>query len=368
MKILDRYVVKNFLIGYAISFGVLIGLRVIMDLFVNLDEFTENIDRLDLSSLDVAKNILVFYALNVTLYFRDFAGMITVVAAAFSLGKMVRTNELVAVMASGVSLKRVIAPIVFLALLFTGLLVIDQEVLIPAFSDKLVRSHDSVPGEESYDVWFIGDSEGSLICSQRFDVKTSTLLKPTIIIREKQDGPVPWNVTGWIEAPSAAYDEKADAWMLKDGKYHEKDSLKPVIQINSYSSDLTARDIPIRRKSRNKSMLSWIQLRELASQKSQTKDIAQLFSQMHFHATEPIINFVMLMLCLPVLVCRDPKEMKSAIMASFTMVGVCFLTTFICKLLSTEPVFGRMFPQFWSWLPVFIFAPVAFMKIDSMKT
>jgi lipopolysaccharide export LptBFGC system permease protein LptF len=104
MKILDRYVAKNFLIGYAISFGVLIGLRIIIDLFVNLDEFTEHAD---LGALAVIKNVLSFYCLNITLYFRDFAGMITVVAAAFSLGKMVRSNELVAVMASGVSLKRV---------------------------------------------------------------------------------------------------------------------------------------------------------------------------------------------------------------------------------------------------------------------
>ncbi|GAH27690.1 unnamed protein product, partial [marine sediment metagenome] len=30
MKILDKYIVKNFLIGYVIAFGVLIGLRIIM--------------------------------------------------------------------------------------------------------------------------------------------------------------------------------------------------------------------------------------------------------------------------------------------------------------------------------------------------
>jgi len=102
MKILDRYVMKNFLIGYAIAFCVLIGLRIIIDLFVNLDEFTEHIE---LGTLTVIKNILIFYALNSTLYFRDFAGMITVVAAAFTFNKMVRYNELVAVMASGVSSK-----------------------------------------------------------------------------------------------------------------------------------------------------------------------------------------------------------------------------------------------------------------------
>jgi lipopolysaccharide export system permease protein len=128
VKILDRYVAKNFLTGYCIAFCVLVGLRVIIDLFVNLDEFTEHAD---LATAVVIKNIFTFYLLNSTLYFRDFAGMITVVAAAFSFGKMVRYNELVAVMASGVSLKRMIAPIVFLALILTGVLVIDQEFIIP---------------------------------------------------------------------------------------------------------------------------------------------------------------------------------------------------------------------------------------------
>ena len=61
MKILDRYIVRNFLTGYVISFCVLIGLRIIIDLFVNLDEFTEHAD---LGTFAVIKNILIFYGLN----------------------------------------------------------------------------------------------------------------------------------------------------------------------------------------------------------------------------------------------------------------------------------------------------------------
>ncbi len=197
MKILDRYVAKNFLVGYAIALAVLLGLRIIIDLFVKIDEFTEHAD---LGTTAVLKNILTFYGLNCTLYFRDFAGMITVVAASFSFGKMVRSNELVAVMASGVSLKRVIGPIVFLAVLLTGVLVIDQELIIPHLADKLVRSHDDIPGQESYDVWFIPDGNGSLICSQRFDVETSTLEKPTILLRRPTSRPGVWAVTAWINA------------------------------------------------------------------------------------------------------------------------------------------------------------------------
>lgn len=365
MKILDRYVVKNFLIGYVIAFCVLMGLRIIIDLFVNLDEFTEHAG---LSAVAVTKNILSFYFMHSTLYFRDFAGMITVVAAAFSLGKMVRSNELVAVMASGVSLKRAIAPIVLLALLLTGLLVIDQEFIIPPLGDKLVRGQDAIPGQESYDVWFIGDSSGSLICSQRFDVKTSTLYNPTIIRRSKVPNSPTWEVTGRISAERGVYNPEGGSWTLIGGRSIEKDSERGAQRIASYDSDITPKDIPVRRKSRHKTLLSWSQLAALAAQRTKVKDLAQLYSQMHFHVTDPIINLVMLMISLPILVCRDPKSMKSAVMISFATTAACFVTTFVCKMLATEVVFDRVMPELWAWLPVFIFAPIAFIELDSMKT
>jgi len=365
MKILDKYVAKNFMIGYCIAFCVLIGLRIIIDLFVNLDEFTEHPD---LGSLAVIKNILSFYGLHSTLYFRDFAGMITVVAAAFSLGKMVHSNELVAVMASGISLKRLIAPILLLALLLTGLLVVDQELLIPPLSDKLVRGQDAIPGQESYDVWFITDGNGSLICSQRFDVKTSTLHYPTIIRRRKKANALTWEVIGRISADKALYDPNTEEWILTNGRFTEKDSRKIAQPIPSYESDLTPKDIPVRRKSRHLTLLSSRQLAALAAQKTKIKDRAQLYSQKHFRVTEPIINIAMLMVCLPILVCRDPKSMKSAVIISFGVTTACFITTFVCKMLATEVFFDHVMPPLWAWLPVVIFLPIAFIELDSMKT
>lgn len=376
MRILDRYVVKNFLIGYVIAFCVLIGLRIITDLFVNLDEFTEHAG---LETKAVLKNILLFYCFNCTIYFRDFAGMITAVAAAFSFGKMVRSNELVAVMASGISLKRVIAPIVFLALLLTGLLVIDQELIIPKLADKLVRSHDDLPGQESYDVRFIGDGNGSLICAQRFDVETSTLVKPMILRRKEiASRPGTWEVSGRLTADEAVYNEETGRWDLYSrdpnngerlpyGIYYERSTMKEEA-IVSYRSDLTARDIPIRRKSEHKALLSMRELSALAAQKTQIRGMAQLSSQKHFRITDPIINMAMLMVSLPILVCRDPKSMKSAVMISFAITGACFITTFVCRIFATEVVFDKVVPALWAWLPVFIFMPIAFIELDSMKT
>ncbi|MHC4284899.1 MAG: LptF/LptG family permease [Planctomycetota bacterium] len=365
MKLLDKYIAKNFLISYAIVFCVMIGLRIVIDLFLSLDEFTE---QTDIGTLEIVKNILSFYSLHSTLYFRDFAGMITVFAAVFSLYKMVRTNELVAIMASGVSLKRVIAPIVLLALLLMGLFVIDQELIIPPLSDKLVRSQDDIPGQESYDVWFIMDGKGSLICSQRFDVKTSTLYNPTVIIRSKiPESPI-WRVIGRISAERATDIHNTGKWILINGRFTEKDPRKVAQPRASYTSDITAKDIPVRCKSRHLTLLSSRQLAALAAQRTKIKDRAQLYSQKHFRITEPIINIAMLMVCLPILVCRDPKSMKSAIVISFGVTTACFITTFICKMLATEVFFDHVMPELWAWLPVVIFLPIAFIELDSMKT
>lgn len=367
MKILDRYIAKNFLIGYAIAFSVLIGLRIIIDLFVNLDEFAEHAD---LGTWAVAKNIATFYALNTTLYFRDITGVITVVAAAFSLGRMVRANELVAIIASGVSAKRIVVPILALAVFFTALSVADQEFLIPSVSDKLVREHDDVAGQESYAVLFITDGKGSLICSPRYEVETSTFYEPTIITRRLTDRPGIWEVTGRISADRAVYNYRTGMWDLVGGLFVGTDSTEGTEQRTSYRTpDLLPKDIPVRRKAEYKALLSSWQLAALARQKTKIKDVAQLYSQKHFRITDPIINLTMLMVSLPVLICRDPKAMKSGIIVSFGLTAACFVTTFVCKMLATEVVFAdRVMPELWAWVPVFIFLPVAFIELDSMRT
>jgi hypothetical protein len=61
--------------------------------------------------------------------------------------------------------------------------------------------------------------------------------------------------------------------------------------------------------------------------------------------------------------------MKSAILISFGLTAACVLVTFGCKMLATEEVFfKRIIPEFWAWLPIFIFVPVAFIELDAMKT
>ena len=145
--------------------------------------------------------------------------MITVVAAAFSLGKMTRQNELTAVLASGVSLKRVIAPIILAAALLTGLLVIDQEIFIPQLAEKLVLTRDTLPGQDKFALWFISDKNGSLINSVNFDSGHRHFEKSDYHHSPAQSDSLIWDVTGKISAASATYNEQTQSWDLKDGYF-----------------------------------------------------------------------------------------------------------------------------------------------------
>jgi lipopolysaccharide export system permease protein len=380
MKILDRYIARNFLFGYLIALCVMIGLCLTIDLFVHLDEFSElrgDNPELNLGRMDVVWIVARFYAIRSCLWYKDIAGMIIVVAAVFSLARMTRNNELIAVMASGMSLKRILAPILFLSLLLTGVMVLDQEAAIPRYSYELIRKHDELSYKGVYDIWFIGDDRGSLFCSRKYDESSRTLHEPLIILREPlgNSGEI-FRVTGKIQADTAVYDGQRQGWTLTHGKWmrlseteQELTPPQPLESIDFYPSKLTAADIPVRRREGFKALLSLSQLTELEKNPGTRRtDLAELALQKHSRITDPLVNLIMLMVALPVLVCRDPKAMKNAIIISFLTTLSCFLLVFICKLFAAEVVFGQVRPALWTWAPIFIFFPVALIEIDSMKT
>ncbi|MCG3179562.1 MAG: hypothetical protein BIFFINMI_01900 [Phycisphaerae bacterium] len=149
MKTLDRYVVTNFLISYLIMAFVMIGLYVLVDLTLNSDEFTEH----DESAMSVLGDIGTYYGNQVFVYFKELGGIITLMSAIVTLTMMNRRNEMTAILASGVSLYRVIWPVLILGLAFNGLAILDQELIIPRIADKLVRSHDEINQMKAFQVW-----------------------------------------------------------------------------------------------------------------------------------------------------------------------------------------------------------------------
>ena len=136
MRLIDRYIIRSFLINYLLAFTVVVGLYILLDLIVNFDQFTHAQAAAHAgnwsSFAGLVGEISSFYMYRTLLIFQQVCGIIPLLAAGFTMFRMTRNRELTALLASGVSLYRVAVPIIICAIGFNMLVVLDQEVLTPA--------------------------------------------------------------------------------------------------------------------------------------------------------------------------------------------------------------------------------------------
>ncbi len=221
MKTLDRYVVKSFLISVLMCFLVLMSLRMVTDLFVNIDEFTKA-DQAK-TFWEVMRNIATYYSVQSILYFRELGGVIVVLAAGFTLAWMNHTNELTAILASGVSLRRVLMPIVICAIAMNFLIVLDTELVIPPNKYRLIRDRDESAGKESFTVKVPTDQNGSCLFSSELHPageagSQAWMYNPWLILRDAQG-----EFVGQVTSPKAVYDERRKEWTFLPGRLDEED-------------------------------------------------------------------------------------------------------------------------------------------------
>ena len=382
-KILDRYVAREFLQSYGIAILVVLSLRVILDLFVNLDEFAESKEQ---GILVVLADIFHYYSPRVFEYFRDFAGTNIILAAAFSLARMMRQNELTAVLASGVSLKRVIAPIVFLGFLLNLVMVADQELILPRLADRLVLKHDEMEQSREVSVWLLPDAIQKLGDQTASDLnrKIPADIRQEALLSAARYEPSARKITGFlvllrlegkavgrITADQADWDPLKQLWVLQNGKYfsfqksQDHSELEAeVLPVRYYQSGITADYLWLQRNSNYKSYMSYFEITHLLRRGLKPAERAEAVSERHFRFTDPIINMVMLLLGLPMLVSRERRNTKTAIFLAILGAGGCFVTTFTCKLLGG----GLINPLLAAWIPIIVFLPLSVIALDTLKT
>lgn len=203
MRTLDRYIIRSFLFTAFLFFVIIISLRVVLDLNFNIDEFLKG----NASGADKFWNIVEYYAYQIPMYVVELGGIIIVAAAAFSLARMNHSNELTAILASGVSLKRVVFPIFLFAVLLDVAIVADRELLIPSIAPKMVKDRDM--DEASMTVRLATDSSGTVWYSQKLD--DLTMLYPRAIVRTR-DGAM----AGLVSGAAARQDPKG--WRFENAR------------------------------------------------------------------------------------------------------------------------------------------------------
>jgi lipopolysaccharide export LptBFGC system permease protein LptF len=375
MKIIDRHICRGFLFAYVVSLGIMMSLYAMMDLFLNFDEFTElRWDGTEYGTIQVVKNILNYYGYNLFLYFSQLAGTISVVAALVTVGIMLRNNELTALLASGVSMYRVAAPLIIMAMLSHCLWILDHEFVLPRIAHKLARTHDDIEGAKTLSVWFYRaskpDGGSDLISATTFD-RRSKRMEDVIIIERNANG----RALSTIHADQAQWISSEERWDLSGGHGGVRQSFRTVgrgpfaidggierERVSHYPDRVRPRDLELRQDSDHFQFLSFRELNTL-SRREDLVDRATVARTKHERITAPVINVLLLVLALPWFLTSIPEKLIRCSARALVVYTCALVFSVICINAGPEG-----YEAIFCWLPIIALTPVAIFVVDAVRT
>ncbi|MBN1504722.1 MAG: LPS export ABC transporter permease LptG [Candidatus Eisenbacteria bacterium] len=124
MRILDKYVLREFLVAFSLALLFFMAIFVVVDLFEKIDTFIDY----KAPPLSVAR----FYLYGMPYIVILVLPVAMLLSCFLTFGQMARRNELMAMSVSGVDFLRTMAPVLMLALLCCGFSLALGELVVPA--------------------------------------------------------------------------------------------------------------------------------------------------------------------------------------------------------------------------------------------
>ena len=384
----------SFLKNYAISFGVLIGLFVVMDTVFNFSDFTARVETI--TPWQVIKSVAEYYFYQSFFVFSQLAGVIPVLAAAFTFMRMSRFNELTALLAAGVPMLRIAAPVVLCAIGINLIIQpINQEVIIPRIAPKLsVEREDVAAGaRQAFPVRGMPDGRGGIFDIVRYNPSHEGQLAwaETVTIIEREG-----TLIRSIAAGRATYNEAQGGWDLEDVTWFENTapsrddtfgampttagagSSSEHFDTRFWPTDITPAEVELFHSAglgvgaggSYYDLLSLSQMNQLLQQPDRY-NVVSLLRAKHTRLAGHVMNVILILLAIPCVLTRAPGQLKRAAGKTVVLVGGAMASIFLAQMLGKDaptPKLAGVWPQIVAWLPVLSYGPTSFVLLDRMKT
>ncbi|MFI4861013.1 MAG: LptF/LptG family permease [Phycisphaerales bacterium JB063] len=370
MKLLDRYIIKQFVLNFVILSVVMMGLYVLVDLIVDLDEFLDAGQELAdqhggalLATLWVLGD---YYGPFLLLVYVAMSGLIVVAAMGFTVAQMQRNRELIALLAGGISLYRVAAPILVTGFVFNLVALPVQEVLIPPLAEKIVRPKSQAGSLTIKDkpVHYLKDESGALISASSFSAERGEM-QDVRIIKLNADG----RQESLIRASLATWDAASGQWILKDGRRFvpgvdpaDPDALAGTA-VNAYATELSSDVLIVRQASLFLRLLSMRELEAMRGNQALTAKARASVTQIIWSRFSTVVLSVLILLMgLPYFLSRVPGNLLvNATKAAGITVGAWSGGLVLLQVGNLNPVTA-------AWLPVIIYLPISFWLVTKIET
>ncbi len=315
LKLLDGMLLRRFFMNLFVAVVSWIVIFVILNIIENLSKFLDNGATLP--------QFLLYY-----LYFIPFVIKITLpiavlLSALFALNSFAQNDEIIAQLAAGISLYRILKPL-FIASLFISILSgLFDEFVVPASNQKRLDlydydiSHKARPSEKSRSNIFVQDSTKRKYIIKYYNGKSKEARKVSIQTFDNA------RLIERIDARKMIWVD--GHWLLKDGRVRRFKNQEEVFYTFKDSifsqTELKPNDLLVIQKRPEE-----MSLRELnyfiKNQRMIGSDVKKWLVERNLKISVPFINFIVVLLIAPF----AAKKKRSGIGLSF---GLSLLVSFI---------------------------------------
>lgn len=131
LKKIDYYIIKKFLGTYALSIVLVISIAIVIDITEKMDDFYRE-------GLDMKTIIFDYYLYFIPYYINLFSSLFTFIAVIFVTSKLAYNSEIIAMLAGGISFKRIVVPyMISAALIAVFTFYISSELIPPSIRERL---------------------------------------------------------------------------------------------------------------------------------------------------------------------------------------------------------------------------------------
>ncbi len=369
MTKIDRYILLLYIRILAICFASVAGLLIVVEVFTNLDEFVRYAEYSEQGLISV---LVEYFTPRVIDTFEGLSGMLALLALLFVVAWLNKTNEFTALLAAGVTKRRVVQPLLLASAVVVVAAVLVRELVIPSYSEALRRRPQDLTGDLPRAVRPVYDPHAMVLIQGRHLFPTKLeLIDPSLKVH---GGPLLAAVGTSLKAAKATYypgDANSPQGYRLEGVKSTKgpivnlyDEQNEPILLNSEKLAWLAQDEyflfsdvtydALLGGSASKKYASTLEL--MAYLRGVTKNKGKpVRVQIHQRFLRPFIDWTVLLLGLPVLLTRPDSHM-------FWVAGACIgivagFTAIALGIAALGSSSTWLSPALSVWAPLLIFFP-----------
>jgi lipopolysaccharide export system permease protein len=358
MRILDKYILREFLKTYLIIFISFAVVFIVIDVIDNLPRLMRNGATAELAT--------IYYLLRLPYLIVLTSPVTVLITGLFMMNSLSKHNESVAIRAAGVSIKRAMLPLFLIGLLISITIAFFGEYVLPwAESTRSYVYNVKIKGEQEQDnllksrIHYQGN-ENDFYYFGFFDGYQNTLRVIDLTRIDAEEGEVAEHIT----ASAAVW--KEDKWVLQDCEIRRFDQGRQIDYQYYSNTDLPLLDVRPRdfiRITKKTLSLNFFELKEYIARLQRMGEKANReIVDLHMKLAFPLTNLIVIFFFIPVATTNIRSKSRGLIFLLGLL--VCFVYLIVVRVIQSLGYNGVIPPVLAAWLPniFFTFLGLIFLR------